>query len=147
MEVLTEVQKEKLAGLQVWLNLRAGDVLEWRRELLDRRAVATVEENRELMIRVMMRQVAEQLGEIPLDHWADQQVRVYVILPLALDRIDDLTRRGCTVTHFQMARQISDAISEALLSVDWLPPAALAELEQSHALVRDEIDKLIQAGS
>lgn len=147
MEVQTEVQKEKLAGLQVWLNLRAGDVLEWRRELLDRRAVATVEENRELMIRVMMRQCVEQLGEIPLEQWADQQVRVYVILPLALDRIDDLTRRGCGANHFRMAQQISDAISEALLSVDWLPASALAELEQSHALVRDEIDKLVQAGS
>ena len=147
MEVLTELQKEKLAGLQVWLTLRAGDVLEWRRELLDRRAVATVEENRELMIRVMMRQCVEQLGELPLDQWASQQVRVYVILPLALDRINDLTRPGCTVPHFQMAQKISDAISEALLAVDWLPSWAMAEMEQSHALVRDEISKLVRAGS
>ncbi len=139
---LTETQKAKLATLPVWINWTAGQVLQWRQDLIHRRANATQQENRELMVKLLMQNVIDQIGDLPLDQWSDQTVRVNVIMPMALDRIHDLANVG-TGDAIKEAVMICDAISESLLIIDFLPSGIVAELEQGHAALREELQRVL----
>lgn len=143
---LDEKQRHRLAGHPVWLSMRAGDVLQWRRDLMTGAATVTQAANRDDAINLMMRQCVNQLGDIPLNSRSDQTVRFFVTLPISLDRIDDLTADGTPRSSVEMALMICDAISLSLMEIDWLPVQCVAELEGAQTEIRATIEELLRSG-
>lgn len=141
-ESLNDEQRQKLAGLKVWFATTAGRMLQWQQELTllpDNLG----KKNRQWMLTMMIKDVQQQLGDVDPDQWSDQPVKVWMIFPMALVRVSELTAGGTEQTLSE-ADMLCQAISDSLLSIDFLPPEITAELDRGHASMREELAKLLR---